>query len=93
MPGPPLPPNRKLTLDDAVAMRMARRAGRPAAELSAEYRVDRSHTFSILRGDSHPARVLVDLDDETYVALARGARLAKVSVAEYAAQVLRDAAR
>lgn len=89
----PLAPHRRLTLEDAIAIRTARRAGKTPKELSAEYQVEQSHVYGVLSGRSMRASLHVEVDDESYLRLANSAKFAGMTVAQYAAKILADAAK
>lgn len=77
----------------AVEMRQKRRAGRTARQLAAEYKVDISHVYGILRGDTFAPQILVPVDDETYLLLHRSARKSRRTIHECASEVLQESAR
>ncbi|MBX3231996.1 MAG: hypothetical protein KIT84_20230 [Labilithrix sp.] len=74
----------------AVEMRQKRRAGRTARQLAAEYKVDISHVYGVLRGDTFAPQILVPVDDETYLSLHRSARKARKTIPEQACILLKN---
>jgi hypothetical protein len=74
----------------AVEMRQKRRAGRTARQLAAEYKVDISHVYGVLRGDSYAPQIVVPVDDETYLSLHRASRKARKTIPEHACIILKN---
>lgn len=82
--------HRKMDLHAAVKMRQKKRVGRTARQLAAEYNVDISHVYGVLRGDTFAPQILVAVDDETYLSLHRSARKSRKTIAEYACTLLKN---
>lgn len=74
----------------AVAMRQKRRAGRTARQLAAEYKVDISHVYGVLRGDTFAPQISVTVDDETYLSLHRAALKSRKTISEHASKILKE---
>lgn len=75
----------------AVEMRKKASEGATPKALAAEYDLDLSSIYAILRGDKHAPSITALLDDETLVLLDRSARRADTTRAKHAADLLRRA--
>ncbi len=75
----------------AVEMRQARKTGRSARQLAVEFKVDISHVYGVLRGDSYSPQITVPVDDETYLSLHRASKKARKTIPECASEILRKA--
>jgi hypothetical protein len=74
----------------AVQMRQARKAGKTARQLAAEYGVDVSHVYGVLRGDSYAPQITVYVDDATYLAFHHSAKKARKTISEHASEILKE---
>lgn len=81
----------KLSLEQAIAIRDARRRGVRAPHLATEYGVSLQFVHNVLAGRSYAAHVTADLDDREYLALRALADAKGVSVEVLAAQIIRGA--
>jgi hypothetical protein len=66
----------RLTLDDAVRIRLLYATGTPVRQLAAEYRITSASIYEVLRARAHPCVITVQLSDDVYVKLNAAAKAA-----------------
>lgn len=83
--------NQKLTLARGVELRRRGHTEDPR-ELAKEFDVSPAYAYAVIRGESHHARVVVDLDDTTLLRLDSMARQRRLPIEGLCAEMLSDAA-